>query len=62
MVYKASNSKGKPASPGFPEEIMSLEEMDKRYIRHVMNLVGNNKVKAAQLLGISRTKLYKRIG
>jgi two-component system response regulator AtoC len=56
--------KGKTKSPTleFPEEIVSLEEMDKRYIHHVMNLVRNNKVKAAQLLGVSRTKLYKRLG
>jgi transcriptional regulator with PAS, ATPase and Fis domain len=62
MLHPTSNNKGKPPSPSFPVEIVSLEEMDKRYIRYVMNLVGNNKVKAAQLLGISRTKLYKRIG
>jgi two-component system, NtrC family, response regulator AtoC len=62
MAYSTSHSKSKPSSLNFPEEIVSLEEMEKRYIHHVINLVGNNKVKAAQLLGVSRTKLYNKIG
>lgn len=51
-----------PSPQGFPDEIVTLEELEMRYIRHVMNIVDNNKVKAAQLLGVSRTKLYNRIG
>jgi DNA-binding NtrC family response regulator len=61
MVSKASNCNDKLSFPDFSNNIVSLEEMEKRYIRHVMDFVGNNKVKAAQLLRISRTKLYKSI-
>jgi len=61
MVSKASNSHDKLSFTDFSNNIVSLEEMEKRYIRHVIDFVGNNKVKAAQLLRISRTKLYKSI-
>lgn len=61
MVSKTSNSQDKRPFPDFANDIVSLDEMEKKYIRHVMDLAGNNKVKTAQLLGISRTKLYKSI-
>lgn len=61
MVSKTSNSQDKRPFADFSEDIVSLDEMEKRYIRHVIDFVGNNKVKAAQLLRISRTKLYKSI-
>ena len=40
------------------KEIISLQEMQRRYTREVVDQV-NNKVQAANLLGISRTKLYR---
>jgi two-component system response regulator HydG len=40
---------------------LSLEEMEKRHIQHVLKFVKGNKLKAAQLLGISRTTLYEKL-
>ncbi len=40
------------------EEILSLEEMQRRYTRQIVDRV-HNKAQAADLLGISRTKLYR---
>jgi len=62
IVDNSASNKPKQSSLSFPNEILSLDEIEKRYIFHVMNLVDNNKAKAAQLLGVSRSKLYKRIG
>jgi len=40
---------------------VSLSEMEKRHIQYVLKFVKNNKLKAAQLLGISRTTLYEKL-
>ncbi|MGI8908624.1 MAG: sigma 54-interacting transcriptional regulator [Candidatus Sumerlaeaceae bacterium] len=40
---------------------LSLEEMEKHHIQHVLKFVKGNKLKAAQLLGISRTTLYEKL-
>jgi len=40
----------------------SLAEMEALYVRHVLNLVGGNKRRAAALLGIGRRTLYRRLG
>ena len=37
-----------------PEEIIPLEEVQSKYIRHVVELLGGNKSKAAEALGIHR--------
>lgn len=39
------------------EPLVSLKEMERQYIRKVLNAVNNNKSKAAKILGISRTTL-----
>lgn len=38
---------------------VSLQELEKEAVRRMLEAVGNNKTKAASLLGISRKKLYK---
>jgi DNA-binding NtrC family response regulator len=38
---------------------LSLEEMETRYVREIVEQVGGNKAKAAEILKISRTTLYK---
>ncbi|MBA1273215.1 sigma-54-dependent transcriptional regulator [Stutzerimonas azotifigens] len=40
----------------------TLEELEMRYIRHVLALVDGNKRRAAALLGIGRRTLYRRLG
>jgi DNA-binding NtrC family response regulator len=35
--------------------------MEKRHIQHVLKFVKGNKLKTAQLLGISRTTLYEKL-
>ncbi len=40
----------------------TLEELEMRYIRHVLALAQGNKRRAAALLGIGRRTLYRRLG
>ena len=44
-----------------PDELFSLEEMERRYIRKVLAAVGGNKTQAARILGLDRRTLYRRI-
>ncbi len=41
--------------------VLSLEELEKNHIRHILNKTGGNKSKSASLLGISRKALFRRI-
>ena len=50
------NSEG-PATGGKKEPLLSLREMERQYIKKVLDSVNNNKSKAAKILGISRTTL-----
>jgi two-component system response regulator HydG len=45
-----------------PSELVSLEEVEQRYIRRVMQAAGDNKSLAAQILGLDRTTLYRKLG
>ena len=42
-------------------EIVSLEELERRYITRVITLLGGNKARAAQLLGLDRRTLYRKL-
>jgi DNA-binding NtrC family response regulator len=44
-----------------PSELVPLEEIERRYILRVMESVGGNKTLAAQILGIGRKTLYRKI-
>jgi len=44
-----------------PSELLRLEEVERRYILRVMEAVGNNKTLAAQVLGIGRKTLYRKL-
>jgi two-component system response regulator HydG len=48
-------------SPGNPDEIVTLEEVDRRYIARAIALLGGNKTRAADLLGLDRRTLYRRL-
>jgi len=44
-----------------PSELVSLEEMERRYILRVMEAVAGNKTLAAQILKMGRKTLYRKL-
>lgn len=44
-----------------PDELVSLEEMERRYILRVMRAVDGNKKLASQILGLDRSTLYRKL-
>jgi len=44
-----------------PSELVPLEEVERRYILRVVEAVGDNKTLAAQVLGIGRKTLYRKL-
>jgi len=44
-----------------PDELVSLDEMERRYILRVMRAVEGNKKLAAQVLGLDRSTLYRKL-
>ncbi len=44
-----------------PEDLISLEEVGQRYLRRVLMLLGGNKTRAAQVLGVDRRTLYRML-
>lgn len=46
-----------PSSASYP--MVTVREMEKLHARRVLELVGGDKVRAAQILGVSRATLYR---
>jgi two-component system response regulator HydG len=46
---------------GTPNELVSLADVEHRYVRQVLDAVGGNKTMAAKILGIDRRSLYRRL-
>jgi two-component system response regulator HydG len=44
-----------------PTELVSLEEIERRYIDHVLKSVDNNRTQAAKILGLDRKTLYRKL-
>jgi two-component system, NtrC family, response regulator AtoC len=44
-----------------PSELVSMEELERRYIVRVLEAVGGNKSMAARILGFDRTTLYRKM-
>ena len=44
-----------------PAELVTLDEMERLYVRRVLAAVGGNKSQAARVLGIDRRSLYRRL-
>jgi two-component system response regulator HydG len=44
-----------------PSELITIDEMDRRYVRKVLEAVGGNKTHAARILGMDRRSLYRRL-
>ncbi len=47
--------------PKVPEQMITLDEMERRYVRQVLASVNGNKTHAARVLGIDRRSLYRRL-
>jgi two-component system response regulator HydG len=45
-----------------PSELVPLEEVERRYVLRVVEAAGGNKSLAAQILGITRKTLYRKLG
>lgn len=44
-----------------PTDLVTMEEVERRYIQRVMEAVGQNKTQAAKVLGFDRTTLYRKL-
>jgi len=44
-----------------PEQLITLDEMERRYVRQVLASMNGNKTHAARVLGIDRRSLYRRL-
>ncbi len=44
-----------------PNDLISIEDVERRYILHVLNAVGGNKTNAARILGLDRKTLYRKL-
>ena len=44
-----------------PGEVVTLDEVERRYILRVLSIVGGNKVRASEMLGLDRRTLYRRL-
>jgi len=44
-----------------PSELARLEDVERRYILHVLKSVGGNRTQAARILGLDRKTLYRRL-
>ncbi len=51
-----------PVPPAIvPDTLMTLAELEDEYIRKVMNATGGNRNEAAEILGISRSSLWRKL-
>ncbi|MCC7336998.1 MAG: sigma-54-dependent Fis family transcriptional regulator [Pirellulaceae bacterium] len=44
-----------------PTELVPMEEIERRYIAHVLKAVDNNQSQAAKILGVDRKTLYRKL-
>jgi two-component system response regulator HydG len=44
-----------------PTELLPLEQVERRYILHVLETVGGNRTQAARVLGLDRKTLYRKL-
>ena len=60
---KVRNHRQEPADLTSPDasELVSLDEIERRYILHVLDVLAGNKALAAQILGVDRRTLYRKL-
>ncbi len=44
-----------------PDELSSMEEVERQYVQHVLKTTGGNRTLAAQILGFDRKTLYRKL-
>ncbi|QEF98112.1 Transcriptional regulatory protein ZraR [Stieleria maiorica] len=44
-----------------PSELVTMEEIERRYITHVLEAVGGNQTQAARILGLDRKTIYRKL-
>jgi two-component system, NtrC family, response regulator HydG len=44
-----------------PAELVSMEEIERRYITHVLDATGGNQTQAAHILGLDRKTIYRKL-
>lgn len=44
-----------------PTELVTMEEIERRYVRHVLGALGGNRTQAAKILGMDRKTLYRKL-
>ncbi|QDT88823.1 sigma-54-dependent transcriptional regulator [Gimesia algae] len=44
-----------------PDGLVSLEELERRYITHVLEATGGNQTQAARILGLDRKTIYRKL-
>jgi DNA-binding NtrC family response regulator len=47
--------------PALFEDLPSLDEVERRYLQHVLKMVEGNRTRAAEILGVDRRTLYRMI-
>jgi two-component system response regulator AtoC len=44
-----------------PAELLTMEEIERRYMAHILSITGNNKTMAAKILDMDRKTLYRKL-
>src|SRR5687768_16571367 len=61
-VAHASVTAGAPGAPSFDlERLISLDELEMAYVRHVLSVENGSKTRAAEILGIDQATLYRKL-
>jgi len=60
-VPGAARPAAAPTGELAPAELISLDELERRQIRRVLEMTGGNRERAAKALGLSRSTLYRRL-
>jgi two-component system, NtrC family, response regulator HydG len=61
IAHLPSELRSQQDAEGDPS-MMSLEQVEREHVHRVLKMVGGNKLRAAEILGISRSTLYNLLG
>jgi DNA-binding NtrC family response regulator len=59
LAHKNDHQSNGKSNFDFPQEIIPLYEMEKRYVRYTLEKLKGNKLRTAEALGIGRATLYR---